>query len=250
MNYLQDQAVMNFAGTAARGSAIGTAVSQGMVSYLNDTNFLQVYDNNGWHSVAGVQVVAGTAVRNSLIPTPNQGDTVFRNDTGLTETYYAAAGTANPGGATPADWYPMPRLLFAASATRSLVSGTSYTAGATGFSYTKQLDLLGWQNPSVNPDRITPKIAGFYRITVAYDASTINSVGVRQVQVQKNNVTVPGGFISVGGATSNYLNLNGSFIVSMNGSTDELKLAGILQNSGSSITAEVTVAIEYLRPNA
>jgi len=27
MNYLQDQAVMNFAGTAARGSAIGTAVS-------------------------------------------------------------------------------------------------------------------------------------------------------------------------------------------------------------------------------
>ena len=39
MGYLQDQAVMNFAGTAARGSAIGTAVSEGMVSYLADAEF-------------------------------------------------------------------------------------------------------------------------------------------------------------------------------------------------------------------
>ena len=32
MNFLMDQAVMNFAGTAARGSAIGTAVSERMLS--------------------------------------------------------------------------------------------------------------------------------------------------------------------------------------------------------------------------
>ena len=50
MNYLQDQAVMNFAGTAARGSAIGTAVSEGMVSYLADTNVVEVYDGSNWWS--------------------------------------------------------------------------------------------------------------------------------------------------------------------------------------------------------
>jgi hypothetical protein len=47
MNYLQDQAVRNFAGTAARGSAIGTAIQQGMVSYLNDTNAIEVYRTSG-----------------------------------------------------------------------------------------------------------------------------------------------------------------------------------------------------------
>ena len=51
MNYLQDQAVMNFAGTAARGSAIGTAVAEGMVSYLQDTNDVQVYDGSAWSSI-------------------------------------------------------------------------------------------------------------------------------------------------------------------------------------------------------
>jgi hypothetical protein len=48
MNYLQDQAVMNFAGTAARGSAIGTAVSEGMVSYLSDSDLVEIYNGSAW----------------------------------------------------------------------------------------------------------------------------------------------------------------------------------------------------------
>jgi hypothetical protein len=51
MNYLMDQTVMNFAGTAARGSAIGTAVSEGMVSYLADTNVVQVYNGTDWFNL-------------------------------------------------------------------------------------------------------------------------------------------------------------------------------------------------------
>jgi len=50
-NYLMDQSVMRFAGTAARGSAIGTAASEGMVSYLDDTNTVQVYDGSAWKQV-------------------------------------------------------------------------------------------------------------------------------------------------------------------------------------------------------
>jgi hypothetical protein len=71
MNYLQDQAVMNFAGTAARGSAIGTAVSQGMVSYLNDSNVVQAYDGSAWNSLAyatAVPTLAQTGLR-TVIPT-------------------------------------------------------------------------------------------------------------------------------------------------------------------------------------
>lgn len=51
MGYLQDQAVMNFAGTAARGSAVPTP-SEGMVSYLADSNVVQAYDGSAWNSLA------------------------------------------------------------------------------------------------------------------------------------------------------------------------------------------------------
>jgi len=72
MNYLMDQSVMNFAGTAARGSAIGTAVAEGMVSYLNDTDRLEVYRAigtaaPGWNPVAFESYVDAKPV-SGLVP--------------------------------------------------------------------------------------------------------------------------------------------------------------------------------------
>ena len=51
--YLMDQTVMVFASDAARSSAIGTAISEGMMSYLADTNEVSVYDGTAWVSVGG-----------------------------------------------------------------------------------------------------------------------------------------------------------------------------------------------------
>jgi hypothetical protein len=45
--YLQDQSIMVFAGTAARGSAIASP-SQGMFSYLTDDSTLYTYDGSAW----------------------------------------------------------------------------------------------------------------------------------------------------------------------------------------------------------
>jgi hypothetical protein len=42
-----DQSVMTFAGTAARGSAIGTA-TEGMLTYLNDTDTYQSWNGSAW----------------------------------------------------------------------------------------------------------------------------------------------------------------------------------------------------------
>lgn len=48
-DFLQDQAVMVFAGTAARGSALGAGtVAEGMVSYLTDANQIQHYNGSNW----------------------------------------------------------------------------------------------------------------------------------------------------------------------------------------------------------
>lgn len=60
-NYLQDQAVMVFAGTAARGSALGAGtVSAGMVSYLTDVDQIQHYDGSKWLPLP-YAVAVGTA---------------------------------------------------------------------------------------------------------------------------------------------------------------------------------------------
>jgi hypothetical protein len=45
--YLMEQSVMNFGGTAARSSAIPTP-SQGMVTYLDDTDAIEAYDGTNW----------------------------------------------------------------------------------------------------------------------------------------------------------------------------------------------------------
>jgi hypothetical protein len=51
--YAVDQSVMVFAGTAARATALGTFVSEGMFSYLSDTNSFQYYDGAAWQDAGG-----------------------------------------------------------------------------------------------------------------------------------------------------------------------------------------------------
>jgi hypothetical protein len=64
--YLMDQAVMVFASSTERGSAIPVP-SAGMVAYLEDLNQLQFYDSSNWVPVANVgditSVVAGTGLQ-------------------------------------------------------------------------------------------------------------------------------------------------------------------------------------------
>jgi hypothetical protein len=47
--FLQDQVVMVFADSTARGSAIGTA-TEGMYAHLNDTDELTYYDGSDWQN--------------------------------------------------------------------------------------------------------------------------------------------------------------------------------------------------------
>jgi hypothetical protein len=64
-NYVQDQVVQVYANSGARGSALGTAVSQGMMSYLTSTSSLEVY-GTAWGPVSNpgdiTSVSAGTAL--------------------------------------------------------------------------------------------------------------------------------------------------------------------------------------------
>jgi hypothetical protein len=115
-NYLQDQVVMTFAGSAARSSAIGTAnFEEGMTSYLTDTDKMEVYNGTNWVSVA---------------PTTSQGLTLIN-----TTSFSAVSAvnlTANIFSATYDNYIVLVNATFgAASGTlqaRMRASGTDNTS--------------------------------------------------------------------------------------------------------------------------
>ena len=46
--YLMEQTVMVFADAAARTTALSGVVSEGMISYLKDSNAVEVYNGSAW----------------------------------------------------------------------------------------------------------------------------------------------------------------------------------------------------------
>jgi hypothetical protein len=67
-----DQSVMTFATSAARALAIDEP-SEGMVTYLEDSNSLQLYDGDGWTSAGGVS--SGNAIINGAFEINQRGFT-------------------------------------------------------------------------------------------------------------------------------------------------------------------------------
>jgi hypothetical protein len=47
-DYLMRQMVMRFADASARTTALSGVLVEGMVSYLKDTNAVEVYDGSSW----------------------------------------------------------------------------------------------------------------------------------------------------------------------------------------------------------
>ena len=70
-NFLIDQSVMTFADSTARGSAIGTA-TQGMLTYLEDTNAYEYWDGTAYEPLVG----AGGGAWTAFTPTWTSGLTV------------------------------------------------------------------------------------------------------------------------------------------------------------------------------
>ena len=64
--YLMQQTVMVFASAAARTTALGANVAQGMLSYLKDSNTTAYYDGSAWQTLSTggdiTSVVAGTGI--------------------------------------------------------------------------------------------------------------------------------------------------------------------------------------------
>lgn len=82
--YLMDQAVMVFAGTAARGSALPSP-SEGMMTYLSDSDVVQVYNGSTWSTLGQAP---------ATLSSPSATGTYTSSGTAWTYYTFNATGTA------------------------------------------------------------------------------------------------------------------------------------------------------------
>ena len=57
--YLNEQSLMRFANAAARTSALTSVLAEGMVSYLQDTDSVEVYNGTAWVSIGSSGDITG-----------------------------------------------------------------------------------------------------------------------------------------------------------------------------------------------
>jgi hypothetical protein len=89
--YLMDQSVQVYANAAARGSALVGFISEGMVSYLKDTDTFETFDGTTWNSVIP------DLLPSSIIETPvSSKSTAYTITSGDANEFilFSAAGTA------------------------------------------------------------------------------------------------------------------------------------------------------------
>lgn len=115
--YLQQQVTMVFANSTARTTALSGVLAEGMMSYLQDTNAVEVYNGSSWVNVGNsgdiTAVTAGTGLSGggssgdvTLSIASAQSDLVikgFEEDVNVVAS--AATGTINFDVATASVWY-------------------------------------------------------------------------------------------------------------------------------------------------
>lgn len=99
--YLQNQVVQVYANSTARGSALGTAVTAGMMSYLIDTGALQVY-GTAWADVSSPGDITAVTAGTGLTGGGNSGDVTLNADYGAIGSAVLASPTITGTAVLPA----------------------------------------------------------------------------------------------------------------------------------------------------
>ena len=133
--YVQDQVVQVYADSAARSAALGTAVAQGMVSYLEDTSALQVY-GTAWANVSNPGDITGVTAGTGLTGGGDSGAVTLNVNLASIFASPAFTGTA---------------VIAAGTVTGNLiVSGTATLSANTSIGNVSSAEIAFLDNVSAN----------------------------------------------------------------------------------------------------
>lgn len=171
-NYLMDQSVMVFGGTAARSSAIPTP-STGMTTYRTDTKQLESYNGSAWTGMSGLQLV-----KTQTIGTGVSSVTVTGAFSATYDNYkiIVSGGTSSGGGNMAI------KLGAATTGHNGVLTYTSFTGGATNIATNNNdgyFSYIGYalsSNLFVNFDLDSPFLAKPTKVFSQY--ATASTAGV------------------------------------------------------------------------
>jgi hypothetical protein len=210
--YLNEQTVMVFANAAARTSALTSVLAEGMVSYLQDTNAVEVYNGTAWVGVSGagdvteVQAGVGISVASGTGPIP----VITNSSTDLITTagdllYGTAAdtvarlgiGTAGQvlkvnSGATAPEWGTAASgsTFVGAYATKTAAQTLTNNTGTILTWNAERFDTDGFHDNSTNNSRMTIPAGKGGKYLVVASAYWVTGSGYRELNVLKNGSIV------------------------------------------------------------
>lgn len=188
--YLQQQTVMVFASAAARTTALASVLAEGMVTYLKDTDVVEIYTGASW-----VSLDDPNAIQNSLLTA--KGSIVTA--TGASTPSALAVGTANQvltvdsSTATGLKWAtPSSTPTFVGCALYMDVNQSLTNNTVTNLNWgAEEFDTDAFHSTSSNTSRITIPSGKAGKYLFAWGISYLaNATGIRETALRKNGTSI------------------------------------------------------------
>jgi hypothetical protein len=227
-NYLQEQTVMVFADAATRTTALASVLSEGMISYLKDTDVTQYYSGSAWVTIGGTASplttkgdLYGFSTTNARVAVGTNGQVLTADSTAATGVAWATASS------TPT--FVGCFVYGTANQTISNATVTTVPFGAENF------DSSGFHDNATNNSRITiPTGKSGKYLVVAQSAFAANLTGFRQTRILKNGTAVQISVMNNNASNSVDLQNNVSYILSLTAG-DYIEMA-VYQTTGGNLT--------------
>ena len=250
--YLNEQTVMVFASSAARTSALSGVLAEGMVSYLQDTNAVEVYNGSAWVGVSGagdvteVQAGTGISVASGTGPIPVVTNTMATAINAAGDLIYGTGndaftrlgiGTAGQvlkvnSGATAPEW----GAAAGSSGPTFQAQRTGDQGIAAGTWVKVQLGTENWDSdscydPTTNY-RFTPNKAGYYQcnMNIRFGIDNGGQITAANFYFNGSAQLVYGWCNNTSGTNTSMI--DGSGLIYFNGSSDYLELYAFI-NTGT-----------------
>lgn len=154
--FLQDQAVMVFDDATDRATVLGTAVAEGMVTYLKDQNTVQVYDGSSFKVVTSDPTLTVSTATAYTLEDTDAGQYLQFTNAGTVTIDTSTAFTAPQQVAIFADGTA---LTIVGDGTVTL-SGDSLSGTAVSFQANGQFELIGIVCLATNSYRVIGNVLG------------------------------------------------------------------------------------------